>query len=95
MAKRNDRTARHSVMTHGEPDAVRVACPVRRAGRRNPPAETLDRALRFDPYTKLAGPERGVPLAAALGLERQPLQRGPVQDSQVLPGVPGAVRIDR
>jgi hypothetical protein len=39
MAKRGSRITRASGMTCGEPDAVRVARPVRRAGRRNPPTE--------------------------------------------------------
>ncbi len=37
-------------MTHGEPDAVEVARPVRRAGRENPPARKAGRASRPDPY---------------------------------------------
>ena len=37
-------------MTRGEPDAVEVARPVRRAGWRNPPSKN-DRALQSDPYT--------------------------------------------
>ena len=35
----DDRTGRTNGMTRGEPDAMRVARPVRRAGRRNPPIE--------------------------------------------------------
>jgi len=39
---------------------VRVARPVRRAGRRNGPRDNPGTALRPDPYTKLQGPTRGV-----------------------------------
>ena len=35
---------------------MKVARPVRRAGRRNPPADNADRALRPDPYSRLCGP---------------------------------------
>jgi hypothetical protein len=41
MVKRNDIFTRASGITRGEPDAVRVARPVRRAGRGNPPVERL------------------------------------------------------
>ena len=52
MVEHNDRTDRTRGMTRGEPDAVEVARPVRRAGRRNPPHRETGRALRSDPYTR-------------------------------------------
>ena len=41
MVKRESRNTRTSGTTRGEPDAVRVARPVRRADRGNPPVERL------------------------------------------------------
>jgi hypothetical protein len=40
---------------HGEPDAVEVACPVRRATARKPPAEKAGPAPRRRPYLRGTG----------------------------------------
>ncbi len=53
MGSRGVRIIRISGITCGEPDAVRIARPVRRAGRRNPPIERRQGAP-VRPYTYVA-----------------------------------------
>jgi len=68
-------SSRRKSPTHGEPDAVRVPRPVRRASHRNPPAETL--TARCGPtstriglppaprpqWSQMSSPRNGLPIS--------------------------------